>query len=316
MALWNFISVSPMASHLTEDELWAVNLASRLKLIQANFAGDSAEARREYITEEIERALNDVSPGRRETRLQALSRRFPSWQPETLAPAPAPAPGTPETPEALLERFIQSSVTLSREAKSEFVDKLENAGFPVARGGGGDAGTIDISPEVKKKLGLREGQEIDPQRLVKLATGLTELVQALDQLVWTLWKQIAPKSSYRKESDFIKLMGPYLAGDPETSTQMVAQPLERTRRLIAAFLGSVGRAGSTFAKKHVSRFAPEVIVDWARMEKKWNESLEFACWRKYQEHYKDNSSEQAIENEIQEAIVKATENLIMGRMSG
>jgi hypothetical protein len=303
-----------MASHLTEEDLWASNLASRLKLVQVNFADESASTRQGYIGEEIDRALKEVVPSKRESYLDALAAHFPAWQ----SPAPVPARSgdaatAPETPESLLERLIESASGLSQEAKSGMLNSLRQAGFPVPQGG--SAG-FELSPEMQKKLGLKDGENVDPQRMVKLAAGLTELVQALDQLVWTLWKQLAPRSSYRKESEFIKLVGPYLSGDAEVSTQVVAQPLERTRKLIAAFLGSVGRAGSTFAKQHVGRFAPEVIQDWARLEKKWNESLEYACWRKYQEHFKEHSSEPAIENEIQEAIIKATENLIMGRMAG
>ena len=44
-----------------------------------------------------------------------------------------------------------------------------------------------------------------------------------------------------------------------------------------------------------------------------NESLEQAAWKKYVEHAKEHGTEPAIENEIQEAIVKAAENLMMGR---
>ena len=52
------------------------------------------------------------------------------------------------------------------------------------------------------------------------------------------------------------------------------------------------------------------------MEKKWNESVEAACWRKFVQQAKEHASEPAIEHEIQEAIAKAAENLILGRVGG
>jgi len=304
-----------MGSHLSEEELWAANLASRLKLLQANCANDSASERQDHITEEVERALKDVVPSQRETYLKVLGQRFPAWQ-IVKAPRVAEQPGdpVPDDPELLLERLIESSSSLSSEAKADFVKKLQAAGFPVPEGG--TSARMEVSPELRKTLGLKPEQEIDADRLLKMATGLTELVHALDQLVWTLWRQLAPRSTYRKEAEFNKLVGPYLSGDPEVSTQVLGQPLEKTRKLIAAFLGSVGRAGSTYAKQHASRFAPEVIEDFANIEKKWTESIELVCWRKYQDHYKEHATEPAIENQIQEAIVKATENLIMGRVAG
>ena len=154
------------------------------------------------------------------------------------------------------------------------------------------------------------------ERAVKLLIMTTELALALDQLAWALWKQVAPKSTIRKESELNRLAGSYLAGDAEVSSSQLSQPLEKTRRLIAGLLGAVGRAGSSYAKKYISRLSPEMIEDWAKMEKKWNESIEAACWRKFVQQAKEHASEPAIEHEIQEAIAKAAENLILGRVGG
>jgi hypothetical protein len=62
--------------------------------------------------------------------------------------------------------------------------------------------------------------------------------------------------------------------------------------------------------------SPDAIEDWAKMEKKWNESLESACWRKFVQQAREHASEPAIEHEIQESISKAAENLILGRVAG
>ena len=52
--------------------------ANRLRLIQIDFADESPEVRRGYLSEEIERALAEVLPEERQTFLQELMNRFQS----------------------------------------------------------------------------------------------------------------------------------------------------------------------------------------------------------------------------------------------
>jgi len=300
-----------MKTHLSEECLWADHLAARLRSLQASFADDSADTRQNFLSEEVERGLKDVSPSKRSLYLDALSARFPAWQ--ASGPQEAQSTPPPETAEALIERLLRLAPELKPEVKSDFGLRLQQAGFGVAL----PANPLsELSIDLQKKLGLSSTQALDPARAIKMLAGLLELVLALDQLAWTLWRQIARQPKFQKESDFSKLAGPYLGGDPEVSTQLVAQPLERTRKLIAALLGAVGRVGSTYAKKHGARFTPEIIEDFARLEKKWNENIESVCWRKYRELYKEHASEAAIENELQDGLSKAVESLILGRSVG
>ena len=298
-----------MESYLAEEALWATGLAARVRLVQANFADDQAVARQNYIAEEIERGLKGINPSKRPLYLKALAEQFPGWEVAGAAAPPA-RDQSPDSPETLLRRLIDSCAQLSPETRMDFAHELQKAGLAVKEPA---APALELPPELQKKLGLLPGQALHLERAVKLVATLTDMVLALDQLVWALWKQIAPRSNIKKESEFAKLTGSYLAGDAEVSTQQITQTLERTRRLIAGLLGAIGRAGSTYARNHTARFGPEVVEDWAKMEKKWSESLEQVCWRKYVQLAKEHASEPAIENEIQEAIAKTTENLVMGR---
>ena len=298
-----------MKAHLSEEGLWADHLAARLRSLQASFADDAAGTRQNFLSDEVDRGLKDVPPSKRHLYLDALAERFPAWQAAGRV-GEVPPPPPPETPQALLDRIIQMAPELSPEVRADFAQRLQRAGFGVAL----PANPLtELSIDLHKKLGLGANKALDSERAIKMLAGLLELVLALDQLAWTLWRQIARQPKFQKESDFSILAGPYLGGDPEVSTQLVAQPLERTRKLIAALLGAVGRVGSTYAKKHNARFTPEIIEDFARLEKKWNENLESVCWRKYRELYKEHASEAAIENELQEGLAKAAENLILGR---
>jgi hypothetical protein len=300
-----------MDSYLTEEALWASGLASRLKLLQANFADDAPATRQNYITEEIDRALKTVVPAKRKLHLQALAERFPAWQAAQAAPVPAPATSTaPEAPSELLARFIQVMSTLPPETKAEFVKQSQDAGLVPKESGGA---FMELAADAQKKVGLPPNVPLNVERAIKLLVVETEAVLALDQLGWTLWKQMAPKSAIRKDVEMSKLSGQYLAGDSEVSTQQLVQALEKMRRLVAGLMGAVGRAGNTYAKKQVARLSPEVIEDLARIERKWTDSVEQTAWRIFVRLAKEHLSEPAIENGIQEAMVKVAEDLMTGR---
>src|SRR5258705_1985960 len=175
------------SSHLTEEALWATSPATRLRLLQVNFADDSPATRHDYLHEEVQRAVKDITPGNRRAHLEALRERFPSWQGSQRSPAVAgPIPAPVETPEEALDKLLELSGTLTPEAKAAFSRRLQAAGFTINQGGGG--GLPEVSPEVQKKHGLAPGQQLHPERTIKLLVGLAEMVLALDQLVWTLWK--------------------------------------------------------------------------------------------------------------------------------
>ncbi len=300
-----------MESYLTEEASWASGVAGRLRLIQANFADDEPQVRQSCLAEELERSLKNVPFNRREQHLQALSEFFPAWGKPSEAPAPA-APSGPaavETPEELLDRFLQTAEGLSAEAREKCLQQLQATGFaPKATG----SSTADASPEFWKFLGVAAAKPLNVDRAQKMLVALSQVFLALDQLAWTLWKQLNAKTVFRKEAEFGKLAGPYLAGDTEISTEQIRQPIERTRKLVAALLGATGRSGAKFSGEHCRQFSPEVIENAASMEKRAWVTLESASWQKYKELYKEFSSEQMLESRIQQEFVKATEELLRG----
>lgn len=300
-----------MESHLSEESLWAGALAARLRVLQANFADDTPDTRREFIAQEIEQALKGSVPEKRRRLLAALADRFPGWQ--DAAPAHEPGAGghaaaAPESPEELLERLVAALPSFTPAQREALAQRLNAAGLIV----GGSETTFELSPELQKRLGI-ESRPVAAARAAKSFTIVLDTVLALDQLAWTLWKQVAAKSVVRKEADLARLSGEYLAGSQDVSTTQVTQTAERTRKLIASLLGALGKAGTTFARERARLFEPEAIEADARAEKKWNESVEFACWRKYVQLCHEYGTEGAIEKTLQEAIVKAAENLLLGR---
>lgn len=303
-----------MESQLSEESLWASNLAARLRTLQANFADDDPATRQTYLVEEIERALKGCVPEKRRVLLDELGARFPTWQfaarsQDQAAPVAASAP---DTPEAMLDRLLEVLPGLEAPQRAALVERLKHAGLIQQQTGDG----VQVPPELNKRLGLAGEPSFNGERAGKAMALLLDMVLTMDQLVWTLWKQLAPKSSIRREVDLGKLSGEYLTGSAEVSTAQVMQGLERTRKMVAGLLGAVGRAGGAYARERARLFDPTAIEADARSEKKWNESLEYACWRKYVQLCKEYGAEPVIEKGIQEAVAKAAENLIMGRPTG
>jgi hypothetical protein len=296
-----------MESHLSEDELWASGMAARLRLLQANFADDAPGMRQDFIIQEVEQSLKGCVPEKRRARLEALSQRFPGGPGNGVAaPAPSPAAPVPQTPDELLEQLLQAVPSLTKEERVLFAFRLQQAGLlPEVAGG-----TLELSPELLKRLGINSA---DPERAAKALGLVLEMALALDQLAWTLWRQVAPRSMVRKEGELQKLASEYLAGSAEVSTAQVQQTIERTRRLTASLLGAMGRAGGGFAKERARLFDPNAIKAVANSEKKMLESIEFACWRKYEQLCKEYGAEGAIEKSLQEAWVRATETIFSGR---
>jgi len=121
-----------MESHLSEEALWASGVASRLRLIQANFADDPSSVRQSYIIEEIERALKPVSPTKRKVYLDTLAERFPAWEGVRSAPRSDVTVGpTPLTPEELVARLVELAPTLSPEARTAFANQLQAVGLSI-----------------------------------------------------------------------------------------------------------------------------------------------------------------------------------------
>ncbi|MEZ6244287.1 MAG: hypothetical protein R3B57_14730 [Phycisphaerales bacterium] len=172
----------------------------------------------------------------------------------------------------------------------------------------GDQGPANqaATPEarVRALLGLGGGGAIDHDRAMELLARALESLVAIDQVVGGTWEQIAPGSGLRPGA--VKRAGSaYLDG--RSSEKELSEELAAARVLAASMLAAVSRAGQV-AWRHAARLAPERVEGLARSEKKWNESVEFAAWRKYKELAGELDAA-SFETEIMEAIAKYVEDL-------
>jgi hypothetical protein len=177
-------------------------------------------------------------------------------------------------------------------------------------------GATEISEELKERLQkLAPGKRLDQARALRILDVLIEFAWSLDQLVWEVWKNIAPRSIIRHESgkhdDFRKTLGPYLTGDSEVSTEEVKQLVNKTRKLVSGLMAAMGTVGEIHSQKFLKRLSPDAIRRQALAEPGVFESIEKKCWRKYTAVFAE-MNEAAVEREILDAIKKYTEKLVLG----
>ena len=300
-----FVAMQPVP----EARSWAEKVASRLWMLQTSFADDPPSARHEYLVEEIERSIKDVGESRRSEYLSALMERFPG--PERID-APYFKPPEVETversPQEVADELIARLPEFSNEAKAVLAQKLQALGLFVSQSRG-----LELPLELLGKLGMTPKETVDEERVIKLFTALLEMVVTLDHLIWNVWKNVAPKSSVRREQvsdNPRRTIGRYLSGDREVATLQITQMLDKTRQLTAGLLSAIGPAGEIFARKHLEKFAPEKIrVGVESKSPGFISNVELKCWRRYVELAADLSG-QAVEMQIVDGIVAYTEELI------
>jgi len=292
--------------------------ANRLRLIQVDFANDSEQTRRDYLSEEIKRILKTVVPEHRKVFLEKLMERFPTGHLGTVLTGEQPQrQGRPEIeveelkdPEVAIRRLLELAPMLSDEQKELAVRSLQEAGFcpPVAPQNHSD----EFAHVLRARLKLGDGQDINADRLAEMIVLLADFVFKLEPLIWNTWRMLSPRSSIRPSGSLKKTVGQFICGDSNTSEREAEHELRMLQRLIAAITTAVGRVGSQFAKRHLGRFSPSEISTLVRMEQgSVFVSHEVKCWRKYLE-LAETLTEGSIEAEIRKAIADYAESLIKG----
>lgn len=289
---------------------WAAGTAARLRLLQVSFADDPPETRERTLRDELEQALKTVALGQRKDCIEALAMEFP--EPESAKENGAVEKMiVPDDPVALTERLLTLMRAMPPQETEPIIAQFVAAGFIPASNGVNQ----EMSEELRERLQkLVPGRQLDHKRALRILDILIEFVWSLDQLVWQVWKSIAPKSLIRPEtgkySDFRKTLGPYLTGDSEVSTDQVKQLVHKTRKLVSGLMAAMGTLGEIHTQKFLERLSPEAIRKQAEADPGVFESIEKKCWRKYTTVFAERSA--ATEKEILDAIKKYTEKLVLG----
>jgi hypothetical protein len=296
----------------------AAATANRLRLVQTDFADESEQVRRDYLADEIQRALSSIVPSERQEFLEELSSRFPTWDAQVDLGGSrqhASVVQTPtdqkelQDPSFLVSRLIELSPKLSQQQKDALVHKLREAGLAPA--------AVVEWPEqpaqmARTKLQAGPRDPLDPGRVLELLSLEAEFTASLDQLVWTTWRTVAPRSQIRRPQGLLKNMARFASGDPDVARGQVTMDLDKLRQLVAAIISAISQAGRQFAHNHAVKFSPQEIEALAAMERGGMlVSKEVKCWRKYVE-LAAGRDEASIESEIMQAIADYAESLMKG----
>lgn len=184
-------------------------------------------------------------------------------------------------------------------------------------GGVAEGGGVVLSEAVCKRLGAKDTLRADAEQSAYLLDRALAFMLVLDQLVWTVWKNIAPTSKIKRQTGKI-LSIPAMIRDMITGTRHHPEAemnavFEKSRQLAAGLIGSIGPMGRTYGRKQAAKFAPQGIQEMVRREGGTRPAFmggeEARYWRKYNELFQD-LHEDVIEEDIHRAIVKYTEDLL------
>jgi hypothetical protein len=273
----------------------------RLHQVQCDFVEQAPDLRRQFLAEEVQRALSLVDRGEQKTFLEALRRQYASSYP------------SPANPSSELSAAIPRDVNCD----AQVIEVLDSTLHELATQPDGTVADSPLSEEqaiqeLCTALGI-SGSSIDPVRAIAMAGMLSQFSVSMFTLAWMAWRTIAPNSSVRRGGISQKLFARYVAGDPTVSREQVALELERLRQLIASLISAISQVGEQFAHAHLEKFAPAEIEQAVAAENRGGlfRSRQVLYWQKYLQ-LADGLDQAAIEAEIRRVIAQHAEHLMRG----
>jgi hypothetical protein len=289
--------------------------------VQVDFADQADEVRQRYLQQELSRALATVPPNKRQPFMEALGRRFPTWDGSALNTAAAGNGAAMDQsafdkselndPSFLATRLIALAPNLTEGVRQTLVDKLRAAGLGAPSTGGW---TEQSAAPLRAKLQFNAQQVLDADRAVELLDLLTDFVASLDQLVWATWRQLAADSRIKRPNPLLRVLRGFMTRDANVPQAVLAKDLAGLRQLTAALINAAGQVGYTFAARQTERLSPAQIEDAVKAEGRggiFGGGAKAACWDKYVQ-LSASLDAAAIEKEINTVIAESVEQLTQG----
>jgi len=250
-------------------------LSQRLRVLHTELADQSEDMRAEQLRDEVQRAMSTVAPAEREKFLSALMEQFPTWADGVAVSAPArsapvaagPAPEIKD-PKVLAAKLIEHSKGLDDSERLTIANMLGAAGFAVIKikeapaqahtSGGGGLPTVQLN-EFKKVVGLPADANVDPARLLEVASLLAEFTLKLEPWACSYWRDLAPEAKNSIYQTLNKDLSRYASGDDKLSKEAMAKSIYKLRSLVSLLMKGVMEAGKQFARDHLARYSLEAI---------------------------------------------------------
>jgi hypothetical protein len=285
-------------------------LSARLRVLHSELADQPAEIRAEQLRDEVQRATASIAPGEREAFLTGLLEQFPTWADGGPSAAPSPAPATaaaappPEIkdPKVLAEKLIENSHNLSDAERADIASRLAGAGFSLVqvKEAPGGLPTAQVT-EFKKVVGLPPETEVNPVRLVEIASLLAEFTLKLEPWACSYWRDLAPDAKNQIYQILNKDLPRYVAGDDKLTKEGMHKNVYKLRSLVSLLMKGVIEAGKQFSRDHLARYSIEAIREAAPRET--FKSDEYRCWKQY-ERLMEGVDAAAIEKRLKQVIAR------------
>jgi hypothetical protein len=305
-----------MTPEQQQKHAWAFHAANRLKLQQGSCADATPEERRALLGEELRNLLQPVSIENRLDYLDEVAEGFPTFNNPVVVPG-VRAEKAPDklTDDELLAEVAARAAKLDPAAKARWGKTLADCGFLTKN----ETATIpdEWMEDLRRQFPLPAGRQVNPRHALQLLSRTADLMVNVEQIVWSVWRVIAPRAKVRREMQAVQMrahIGRFLAGDPDVSLAQVTDMLEQSRQMLAGMLGAIRQIGRVLSRQYSTKYSAVAIREMIHLEKgNFFVSEEVRCWRKYQEIAED-LAEAKIERDIQDALVNCTEELL--RSSG
>jgi hypothetical protein len=287
-----------MKSEHAENASLVEAAANRLRVVQLDFADEPAEVRRQYLEEELERAVTAVPHQERAAFLEALLERFPTWDERVEVAAPAVVPQTRSAADErelrdssfLVSRLIEAARGLSPAERQVVCDRLAAAGLA---GHNGAAPWPDEEEDrLRKAIGIDGNAGIDAARTLQAVGLLGHCVTKLERMAWTTWREIAPKSPLRATANLQRDLARFVSGDGDVASEQIEQELGAFRRIVASLVAAIQGAAVEFGRRYVEKYSVPSIEKLVEMGPGGLlKTREFRCWEKYRELANDLNQE-------------------------
>lgn len=291
-------------------------LSQRLRVLHTELADQSEDMRAEQLRDEVQRALSTVAPGEREKFLTALLEQFPTWRDGVATAAPparpvaAAAAQEVKDPKALAAKLIECSKGLDDSERLAIANMLGAAGFAVikikeapaqASTGGGGLPTVQLN-EFKKVIGVPADANVDPARLLEVASLLAEFTLKLEPWACSYWRDLAPEAKNSIYQTLNKDLPRYASGDDKLTKEAMAKNIYKLRSLVSLLMKGVMEAGKQFARDHLGRYSLEAVGSSAAKGGAFK-SQAVCNWEQYVK-LMDGVDSAAIEKRLKQVIAK------------
>lgn len=269
--------------------------AHRIRLAMAEGADASPGARRAAQAEVLREALASVPPRERNLFIERVEALVPGFEggrvltlesggPDDLARGEPVQVREVAEPEFLARQLVLRAGERQHAERCEIGRRLASAGLASPAGASdGDAG---VSPAARARLaevlGLEASEGAPGGRVLEVCVDLLEQFATVERVAQATWQQMAPESAGPGREGVRAAVRRYVASGDPMDLEAAREEISAARQLTAALLASIAHAGVE-VQRVLEGLQPVEIERAARAEKKWNQSVDQACWRKYKE---------------------------------